>query len=88
MIKKNSTFFVRCFLFRLPAGGGGTVRGSREGDSPRDDTTSREEQDAKEEEEEELEKEEALLGQLEEAFASDRGGHQDRSKALETIQVC
>lgn len=32
--------------------------------------------------------EEALLAQLEEAFSGDRGGHEDRAKVLETIQVC
>lgn len=42
------------------------------------DTTSREGDE---------EGEEGLLAQLGEAFASDRGGHQDRTKALETIQV-
>lgn len=31
---------------------------------------------------------EALLAQLEEAFPSDQGGHEDRTKVLETIQVC
>lgn len=34
------------------------------------------------------EREEALLAQLEEAFAGDRGGREDSAGILETIQVC
>eukprot|EP00903_Cladosiphon_okamuranus_P015961 g14743.t1 len=35
----------------------------------------------------EEEGQEALLAQLEEAFSSDKGGHEDRTKVLETIQL-
>ena len=49
------------------------------GSSNNDDDPSREVDD---------EGQDALLAQLEEAFSSDQGGHEDRAKVLETIQVC
>ena len=61
-------------MSRLQADGGNT-----NGSTSHDEVSSREVDD---------EGQEALLAQLEEAFSSDQGAHEDRVKTLETIQVC
>lgn len=86
-------FFASSPPSRLPASGGGSNTRSSgtelgvpyPGDGNNATVAGRGRDEG---EEEDAEEHAALLAQLEEAFAVDRGGNQDHAQALDTIQVC